>query len=367
MCTSLALSWAGPEIRLRAGWGSSVRTTSERRFNRPLQVPPDVHRRVLKRLRDGGAAAWRERLSVYTSEAERVLRDHRGEVLRLFGADRYERWRRHVESRPPERSSAVLRELGVDQRQLLALNAGLRRVLHEMASQTIFTPPVDQLPDVVRPATASVFRPPFPGMHTDAEIEAESYGGPHAALPIEARFSGEPTTSVDVATGRVEASLRTTNPRASDSDFVSAFSQAWVGFFYRTPRHSPLTIVVKARPTAVKHHVTLSDEWGWSSSTTHQGTAVEFKCTGPDSHFQGLAVTSEVFREETSGTFESQPLPTTTVELEFSTGGSFPAGTDVWVEVGAGSIELNFANDVSVETVTTGRWVIASVQVGPAA
>lgn len=331
---------------------------ADRRLPRAPHVPPDAYRQVLERLRSDDGL-WRRRVAAIRPQVTQLQQNREREVRRLLGQDRFDRWRRHVKSNPARRVDPVLQDLGVNQQAVISLNQDLQRRLTDLLSTTLFTPSIDELPGVTLPVMASVFRPPFAGMHSDDSVDLISTQGLG-----DTSFSVDPTTRVDVSSGSAEASVRTQNPSAGDDDGVLAISEAWVGFFYRTPREGPLRIVVNARATMVQHSVTLTDEWGWSKGLIHQGTVIEFRCTSPQSVVQGVAVTTEVLRQETSGTFTDTPLPSNApVRLGFTTDGRFQAGTDVWVEVAAAAIEANFVNDVSVDSKTTGRWVIESVSV----
>ena len=337
----------------------------QRRVPRPAEVRPEVHGKVLERLRARDRARG-DRWRTLRRELDRLQSQHHDERLRLFGRDGLERWRRDPRSRDPETAGLVLQELGVDPSALQALTRGLRDRVRELIPDLSLPGVLDQWEEVGPPPLPTVVRPPFAGLHTGDFVDAWSLGGPHDLFAIEPRFSAEPIHSANVTSGRTEATVGTSNPRAGDRDWIYAVSWAYLGFFYRTPRSGRLRVTISARAVDVAHSVTFTGEFGFSIGWVSHLNVLELKCTGPDADFGAGAEMSRFDKTfEADGSLSAQPLaPDSQRVVTLSTGGSFPADTDVWVEVGTSSFQMNHANDVSMSSRVSGVWSIDSVTLG---
>lgn len=146
------------------------------------------------------------------------------------------------------------------------------------------------------------------------------------------------------------------------------------GFFvpYTMPKTGIIQVGAELICLLCRHHISTSDEWGWSDFWCRTGTALAVSVFW--NHDDGAAASENLELTvagglEVHGDGESYPgtviqvAPGEQRSVDFYTDVAFPAGKTVWIYAGISNRIFATLNDVSIDAWVESRWQLASLAV----
>lgn len=206
-----------------------------------------------------------------------------------------------------------------------------------------------------------VFRPPFAGGYGPAYYTTRS--------PRAYRVGVYPEGSLHVDTGRIRHTMWLSIVDASDLDLAHGIIESAVECVFTAPVSGNVEVVVEATCGAALHELAVTDEFGFSSSTTEQNHYLTLQVLHPN--------ISNLHLNKVSA------LPCTTDETliqtreflirghdYFVTGrsdGAVSANDTMVIRVGARTDDATMTNDMEIDSKSTFEWTIKriSVRVAP--
>jgi len=219
----------------------------------------------------------RKKYSNFREYLNKELRSQSDKLLPPKGPEMSSKERELLITRRKEKSLAFLKKLGVKSEKIQAQNRYVKKRLTNMVpspqkrkGQVVQLVPTKEVPRQFRTGKTNPWTwvtPPFPGW-------AWNYSGYLSG------FSFTPTLYLDSATGLVGNSNALSVSDADDFDGGSVDYYASVGFWYQMPATGLIEVWIEGQSASSHHHLSLWDEWGWSSSGIHQRNYLTFKATG---------------------------------------------------------------------------------------
>ena len=199
-----------------------------------------------------------------------------------------------------------------------------------------------------------LFRPPFFGFLFRFAPQASSH------------FRVDRQLFLHPATGLVGNEATMDCDDAGDFDYASATAEAQIAFSFEAPATGLVEVLIDAQSTIGTHDLRMEDEWGWSSSWTHQNNYLMMNVLHPNVPEPSLALMSH-FKAEFSGDDAAHHRENLTRGQHYFahlfSAGPVPAGQSVVVTVGTRTFDITRANDVEVHSRSNFQWFINSVEV----
>jgi hypothetical protein len=179
-------------------------------------------------------------------------------------------------------------------------------------------------------------------------------------------YSADRTHFVDPSAGLIgyRATLTSHDERQYELGSLGVFSA--IAFGFEAPTAGLVEILVDAQCAVAHHHVAMSDEWGWSDSTTWQQNALSMDVLHPNA-LPGTDALMSDFRADFDGDDETVDreylVPGQHYFAHALTSGPVPGGTSVVVQIGTFGADTSKLDDVGVKSVSHFRWFVSSVQV----
>jgi hypothetical protein len=308
-----------------------------------------ARRRFVEELGAEHAHALRWRLRELADEARRSLEPPRG-WDRDFG---------EVHEQRRAAAIAFLGDRGVPEERLRHAVAGLRVPLPGQLLDVINVGRLihytDVPPDVIEPG-------PEP---TDWTIMAPPYGGWQHATDgwSPGGFSWITGFDADPLSGLVRNEILLFDYDAGDVDHGQMVMDSQVAFWYTPPSTGLVEALIEAQCGVGLHELQLTDEWGWSDSSTTQTNYIMMHVLHGNVGGPSLAEMSRYHCEsDDSESFQHEYLVRgETYWVHLFSDGPVPAQQPVVIRVGTRSADGSFTNDVSVRSNSTFRWFIRAV------
>lgn len=141
------------------------------------------------------------------------------------------------------------------------------------------------------------------------------------------------------------------------------FSVVAVGFV--PPRAGLVEVLIDAQCVQPEHRLRTGNCWGWSDSNTGQNNFLVLDVLHPNvSEPSYAAMSSFSVRTDDDATYHQENLTRGQhYYAQLFSAGPVPAGQTVIVCAGTRSLDLSYANDVSIHSASDFRWFISSLEV----
>ena len=199
-----------------------------------------------------------------------------------------------------------------------------------------------------------VFRPPFFGFNF--QFSSGSSGG----------YTADRIHIVDPPAGLIGYRATLTSHDEAEYELGALGVLTAIAFGFEAPTAGLVEILVDAQSAVAHHHVEMSDDWGWSGSTTWQENRLSMDVLHPNA-LPGVDALMSDFRTDFHGDDE-------TVDREYLvhgqhyfaqglSSGPVPGGASVVVQIGTLGFDTSKLTDVGVKSESHFRWFVSSVQV----
>ena len=177
---------------------------------------------------------------------------------------------------------------------------------------------------------------------------------------------------LDAEWGRIGSRLVAHNHDASDSDYINVYRQNGFIVPFTVPTTGVLQIGVDLICLLCRHHISTSDEWGWSDFHGLTGSTLVLSVFWD--HDDGEPTSEDADQSlvpglDSRGDGESYPGTVVQVDpgerrsVDFYTDVAFPAGKTVWVYVGIVDRIYALVNDVGIDISLDSAWQVSSLAV----
>jgi len=283
---------------------------------------------------------------------------------------------RKANSRRKAKADALLRRLGVDKAKLHAIGRESRAALAE-----VFT---SGGPEAGSGYSLNLHAREWRGLSPYNEVawpgDVEPSNDPHRWFFFTTPYLGEDTDfwvgesssadctagiEINMASGLVgvaPASMQIED--ADDIDFAAVEAHAAVMCWFEAPATGLVEVLIDAQNLNGDHHLYTENEWGWSDSETEQTSHLMLKLFHPSSPDLSLALMSRFHLV----TDDDQTTNRTYLQrgqhyfARLFSDGPVQAGEHVYIAAGAHSHDSCFSSDVGIDSKSTFRWFIKSVQ-----
>lgn len=177
---------------------------------------------------------------------------------------------------------------------------------------------------------------------------------------------------LDAAWGCIGSHLVGHNHDASDHDEIMIYRQNGFMVPFTMPATGPLQVSADLICLFCQHHISTSDEWGWSDFHGFtRSTLVLSVYWDYDDTETTCADQTFVPGLDSRGDGESYPGTVVQVDpgeqrsVDFYTDFAFPAGKTVWVYVGIADFVWAMLNDVAIDISLHSAWQLSSLRVSP--